>query len=356
MSDYVPGVNAETEIALGPRAPAAVLDTLRQVPGLAVRQGVTPYLRHGDRHWPIRLVPRPLEDGTEATALVTRLQREWRSESAASLPVVLAPSLPRALRNALGAAGLSYVDGHGDVHLVAPGLLIHTDTQALHARKPTRPGPVGLGSVGVRTVQVLLSLPDRPWSVAELAEAAAVSLGQAHRIAVALDAAGLLEVHGLGSRKRRRVRDRAALLDWLVRQPVATRVYAQRTCSLYARSPHDLASRAADRLGAAGVVHAFSGALAAALHAAGPTAVPRALLRVDPATPLDEAVRALGAEATERGANLVLRTDTGRVGVHGRDYRQGAWLAPPVRVYLDLLGERRGEDMAVQFREAVLKL
>lgn len=230
------------------------------------------------------------------------------------------------------------------------------DHQPLQRAAAPRQAPVGLGSVGIRTVQVLLTLPDRPWTIAQLAEAAAVSIGQAHRVAGLLHAADLLETQGAGPRKRRRARDRAALLDWLARQPTARRIYAQRACSLYARSPRELASRVTDRLEASGITHAFSSALAAALLGAGPTAVPRAILRIDPEVPLDAALGVLGAAATDRGANLVLRADTGRVGVHGRAHLEGAWLAPKVRIYLDLLGERRGEDMAAQFRELVLKV
>lgn len=355
-NEHTPQVKTKIEVALGTSAPAAALDTLRQVPGLAVRRAATPYVRHGEHRWLIRLLPRPLDDGTDPAALVARLQREWHADQPGVLPMIVAASLPRPLRSALAEVGLSYVDGQGDVHLVAPGLLVHVDRQPLQRAAPPQQGPIGLGSVGIRTVQALLTLPDRPWTIAELAESAAVSVGQAHRVAALLDAADLLETQGAGPRKRRRVRDRAALLDWLARQPTARRVYAQRTCSLYARGPRELASRATDRLETAGIAHAFSGALAATLHGAGPTAVPRAILRIDPEVPLDAALGVLGAEVTERGANLVLRTDTGRVGVHGREHHQGAWLAPKVRIYLDLLGERRGEDMAAQFRELVLKV
>lgn len=223
------------EVALGANAPTAALDTLRQVPGLAVRRATSPYLRNGDQRWPLRLLPRPL-DGGAGTAVVARLQREWHAGQPGLLPVVVAASLPRPLRRALAEAGLSYVDGQGDVHLVAPGVLVHVERPPRPVAVP-RQAPIGLGSVGIRTVQVLLTFPDQPWTIAGLAEAAAVSTGQAHRVATLLDTADLLETRGAGPRKRRRVRDRAALLDWLARQPVARRVYAQRTCSLYARGP-----------------------------------------------------------------------------------------------------------------------
>jgi len=71
---------------------------------------------------------------------------------------------------------------------------------------------------------------------------------------------------------------------------------------------------------------------------------------------LEYAAQALGAEVTERGANLALWSDTGLVGTVGRQRHDDVWLAPGTRIYLDLLGDRRGEDAAAHFREVVLKV
>jgi hypothetical protein len=213
----------------------------------------------------------------------------------------------------------------------------------------------GIGVIGIRAAQVLAADPQRNWSVAAFAKEADVSTGEAHKLLRILQAADIVEAHGAGPRKRRRVRDLDALLDWLAAQPRSRRVSAQLVCSFYARTPPDLAAKASRALDSAGLAHAFTGGLAASLLGAGPTAVSRAALRVDPDVSLEDAALALGADVTERGANLVLWSDTGRVGTHGRMEHQGAWLAPSVRVYLDLLGERRGADAAAHFRDVVLK-
>jgi hypothetical protein len=62
----------------------------------------------------------------------------------------------------------------------------------------------------------------------------------------------------------------------------------------------------------------------------------------------------MGAEKTERAPNLRVFRDTGEVGVIGSEIRNGARISPKVRIYLDCLAERRGEDIARQFRETVL--
>ena len=70
--------------------------------------------------------------------------------------------------------------------------------------------------------------------------------------------------------------------------------------------------------------------------------------------PLERAIAVLGAERTERAPNLRLLRDTGEVGVIETEIRKGARVGPRVRVYLDCLAERRGEDIAEQFRDAAL--
>jgi hypothetical protein len=116
-----------------------------------------------------------------------------------------------------------------------------------------------------------------------------------------------------------------------------------------------LCAKVTDSLDRTGAPHAWTAAAAAALQGAGPTAVPQAVLRVDPQYALVDLMTTIGAQPADRGANLVLWRDVGRVGVHGSVRLQaGPPVAPPVRVYLDLLGGRRGEDAAAHYRELVL--
>jgi hypothetical protein len=77
-------------------------------------------------------------------------------------------------------------------------------------------------------------------------------------------------------------------------------------------------------------------------------------VRISPHFTLEDAATALEAEKTERGPNVRLIRDTGMLGSARTVERDRVRIAPFVRVYLDALDERRGEDIAQNFRERVL--
>jgi hypothetical protein len=78
------------------------------------------------------------------------------------------------------------------------------------------------------------------------------------------------------------------------------------------------------------------------------------MLRIAPSVPLADACSRLQAEPVDTGPNVVLVRDLGKVGVHGLQFNGPVPLASPVRVWLDMLDEPRGEDAAALFREAVI--
>lgn len=82
--------------------------------------------------------------------------------------------------------------------------------------------------------------------------------------------------------------------------------------------------------------------------------MPLTAVRISPGVDLLDAVLAIGAEATDRGANVRLIRDIGALGSLLTNEVNGVCLAPKVRIYLDLKADRRGEDLAEQFRETQL--
>ena len=340
------------EIEFGQELPQAVARELAGTSGIKVRLGSTESRVHtATGQWHLRIFPHRslIEDPKDEAQLIHEIVKR---ENAQDIPLVAAPTIAAALRRALEQRDISYADAHGNLHLVAPGVFIHIE---LVDRKPRSANTLSsLGAVGIRAIQVLLREPHREWKVLDLCDVAGISLGQAHKLFALLEREGHLVSRGEGPQRRRIIRQPAGLLDWLAAQPSATRVHHRLLCTMYARSLPDLAVKATERLDAANVVHAWTGAAGAALLEAGPTAVPRAMLRVDPDVPLKEAARALEAQPTERGANLVLVEDTGRVGTLDVMPQRTSRVAPAIRVYLDMLGESRGRDAAAHFREVVL--
>lgn len=270
------------------------------------------------------------------------------------LGIVVADRVPQHVRRALEKAGHGYADASGAIHIYRPGLLLHVEPQPMRPSAEASP-TAGMGVVGVRVVQALLADPGREWSVGALAEAAASSLGGAHRVLAVLESDGLVTVGGQGPTRRRRVANPGTLLDWLATVPSARRIRERVHAFLYAPSPDALLSRVAKRAGDAGIPYAVSGAAGAAvLGARVASAIPQVMVRVDPDLALRQTVKALRAETVDSGANVLLIRDVGRLGVHGSTHTDSVAIAPAVRVWLDMLSEPRGEDAASLFREAIL--
>lgn len=315
-------------------------------PWLQVREATPARLRLEGREHPLTLVwglPKL------SAPMLLQLVAQYGAQSG-TLPVICSSYLSSEVRASLEREATSYIDGRGHLHLIAPGVLIH-----LEGSGPVRKAPQmqRLGVDGVRTVQALLE-NNEPVSVSRLAERAAVSVGQAHKVLTWLEQLGFAHTTGKGPATRRIISNRSAVLDWLEQQPNAKRKGSRLDVALYARRPEELWFQVSTRLKALGAPHAFTGAAAASLYGVGPTSVPRSLVRIAPQLSLEVVASHLGAEVTDRGPNLTLLSDTGSVGCTGAVEQKNIQVAPAVRIYLDAQTERRGEDVAQQFREVVL--
>jgi hypothetical protein len=313
-----------------------------EIPGLRLVEGLPWELRAGDRVWAVRHV-RPEEGPREPLAFAKHART---LSDKGTLPLVLAPYLRQDTRKALEAAGVSYFDFHGNVHIEAPGLLVHVQMPV------TQESSSALGIVGVRGVQTILGQPERAWGVSDLAREARMSAGQAQNVMKILEGETLVTTDGRGPSRRRRVSDPGRLLDWLSLQKPGKEPRGKLSCSLYGRTPEAVWRAISSRLD--GVEHAITGAAAAAILGVGPTSLPRTVVRVAGRGPLRLVAERLKAEPTERGANVLLWSDTGLLGVTGSVAAEGKIVAPKVRVYIDLEAELRGADLASEFRERVL--
>ncbi len=270
------------------------------------------------------------------------------------LGFVVADRLPQHVRRELEHAGLAYADGTGAAHIDVPGLFLHVEGSP-QRRKTQAPAPGGIGVVGVRAIQMLLGEPDRDWSIADLAEVAACSTGEAHKVLRRLEDEGFVAAQGRARGLRRRVIKPGDLLDWLALIPTARRIRERLHVFIYSSDPAGLATAISKYAFDAKLAYAFTGAAAARIWGASTTtSIPVTMLRIHPEVPLVDASKMLHAEAVDSGSNVMLVRDFGELAVHGRTQNGPAAIAMPVRVWLDMLGEPRGEDAAALFREAVI--
>ena len=271
------------------------------------------------------------------------------------MPLVVGRHIRSELRHELERHEIGYLDREGNLHLPWQNGLVHIEagSSGRHFAGASDPQVGGLGVHGVRAVQALLSDGDDQ-QVSHLASSSELSLSRTHSVLRLLESEGLVRVTGRGPSTRRYVIDKSRLLDWLVAQPAARRRERQSFVALYARTPNEAWRAIADRLDHAGIPHGLTGSAATAALGAGPTSVIVSSVRISPHFSLEDAATALDAAQTDRGANVNLIQDTGMLGCRQTIEHEGIRIAPLVRVYLDALGERRGEDIAQNFRERIL--
>ena len=335
-------------IELGDEVPRWARDILTALPGVKVVQGAREnVLRINGDSRSLALLTGGIRPFAKATAPMLATM------AGDKLGFVIADRLPAHVRKELEDAGCAYTDGTGAAHITLPGFFLHMEG------KPTRrasvtPPPAGIGVVGVRTVQTLLAGPSREWSVADLAREAGCAAGEAHRVLTRLETEGLVTGTGRARNLRRTVRNPG---DSWTGSPRCLRLGEPAsvcTAFLYTPEPDGLVTYISAYGFQAELTYAFTGTAAAHVYGATvTTAVPVTTLRVDPDVPLKEACTRLHAEPVDSGPNLALVRDLGEVGIHGRQFN-GHPLAPPARVWLDMLDEPRGEDAAALFREAVI--
>lgn len=339
-------------IELEPGTPDRYRDLLAGVPGTNLAPGRQNRVGVDGELRPLIFLPRPDGDAESALELA-------RKVPSGTVGLIASIAIPEREREALEAAGLSWCDGRGALHLAWPGTLIHID-RGVRGSRPGVTEPAKLGPAGIRAVQVLLAR-DAEWTTSRLAHDAAISVGQAHNVFRALEAQRLLSSTGRGPQQRRRISDRRGAMDWLAAVDLARRRPKAAATYLYARTPEELLRRFAERANAAGLSYAVTGAAASRLLGAPVLSqIVVSHIRVG-AIDADAALRRLSlehldAEDAGRGMNLELWTDVGDLGTFGVRDVDGVRVAPPVRVWLDLARQGgRGADAAQLFREQILE-
>jgi hypothetical protein len=234
----------------------------------------------------------------------------------------------------------------------APFVAIDRQRPCGQEPKPAREPSLG-GKIGIAVQEMLLKDVEW-WGVTDLADAAKVAPGTAQAALKRLEALDLVDVQGSGPNKRRRLRNRGAVLDtWTPharrerRRLVATFVLGQ--------GPIDLAGQVSRRLAEGRIQHAVTGACAALLVAPHVTDVRTCEVWVEPTASESLITDALDAAPVEKGGNVIVLRAKSDAPLFAVKEVEGTVVANPLRLYADLLEDpRRGEEQATFLRETVL--
>jgi hypothetical protein len=290
-------------------------------------------------------------------AAAARQVVDYARQLPGAIPVLLvAQTTTEEARRILQEHGVAVIDGLGNMSVELPGLFLRAearrDTQRTQHAADQPPTKLA-GKAGV-AAQALLREPQRKWQVHELAVAAGVSMGLAHRVLARLEREQLLEVEGAGPKRTRRVGNPSALLD-LWAEEMRDRGVKELRAYRLARDPRAQAKTLSRALATANIDHAVTGPAGAARLAPFVTAIPVTDIWVADTVASNDVADAARAEAVHDGHNIVLRQATGDEPLVFRNKVDDVWTANPFRLFYDLRRDpRRGREQADRLREEVI--
>jgi hypothetical protein len=338
-------------VNLAGRFEAEAQRILRQIPGLTVTperggadRGVDFILTSAGGKMPIAVQLKHRVNAATAWQLVRQAETE------PNLPMLLiAGETTSEAREILEEHGVAVIDGLGNAHIELPGLLFHI------AGRPGRPRarPARLTGKAGLVAQAMLREPGRDWQVQDLAEAAGVSVGLAHRVLARVEEEGVVSAEGGGHDRVRRVTNPAALLDlWAeenVDRPLRTLAH------VLARTPKQLLNELGGNLTRGHVDYALTGAAGGSLVAPFITAVPVAELWVPAGASPEQLYAASGADPVTDGQNVVFLQGRDDSPLAFREQIDDLWVANRFRLYVDLRRDpRRGREQADHLRREVI--
>lgn len=334
---------------------AHALDVLRHIPGLTVDarprtadRGVDAVVHYGGTSTPVAAEFKQHANAATAWQLVQQAQARPQGPL-----LLIAGKTTAEARRILEDHGIAVIDGLGNAHLELPGLLLHLEGKGRATTAPAGDHRARLAGKAGLAAQALLLDPGRVWRVQDLAEAAKVSVGLAHRVLARLETEAVVTSEGAGPQRRRRLTDPRALLDlWAEEHRDRS---TQTSGYLLAQTDEQLARLVGTRLAEAEVDYALTGAAGARLVAPFVTAVPVLEAWVPATLDPEELWRVTQARPVTDGHNVVFRREDNDAGLAFRRQYGELWVVNRFRLFVDLLGDpRRGREQADNLRREVI--
>ena len=334
-----------------------VLRLLQDIPGVTAeptaftKRRADIVIRAGDVTHVVEVKAQRLTNAAAARQIVEYARRL----PAGTHLLLVAGTTTEEARRLLEEQGIGVIDTQGNMRVDFPGLFLWTEGRRPPApRKGRKEPPVKLtGKAGV-AAQALLREPQRKWQVHDLAEAASISVGLAHRVLRRLERENLVEAVGAGPKRTRRVENPTALLD-LWAEEMRDRGVEQLRAFRLARDPRAQAKTLSRALTEAKIEHAVTGPAAAGRLAPFITAIPVTDIWVTDTVPLNDVAAAASADAVHEGHNIMLRQAAGDAPLAFRTKADDIWIADPFRLFYDLRQDpRRGREQADRLRKEVI--
>lgn len=268
----------------------------------------------------------------------------------ASAFFLIAESISTGAKELLKGERVGYYDSGGSLFLAAGNIYLYVD----------KPPPKSL-SKSVRSLfsgrraqllHAVLMRQDGWFRVNEMASQAGVSPATASQVLTELERFDWVVSRGRGPGKERQLREPGALLDAWVRQlTLQKRPEMQRYFVPSARA-EGLVERLAQACVANDAEYAVTHEAAAQRYAPFLSTVSQVRCRLLVGPAADRALAAIDARLVDQGANLAVIGVKTPGELQFREFVNGAWLASPVQVYLDLMrGEGRAKEMANHLRQ-----
>ena len=278
--------------------------------------------------------------------------RRWpqSSEGHQTVSFLVAQSISPGAKDLLRDERVGYYDSGGSLFLPAASIYVYVD----------RPPPKAL-SKSIRSLffgrraQVLHALLMRhgKWfGVKETAEHARVSPATASQVLTELEKFDWVVSRGQGPTKERQLREPGTLLDAWAKQIAVMRPLAMRRYFVPSVRAEELVQKFAEVCASYKADYAITHEAAGQRYAPFLSTVSQVRCRLMVGAAADGVLGALNAHIVDRGANLSVIEVKSSDELLFRDLVDGAWLASPVQVYLDLLrGEGRAREMAKHLRQ-----
>lgn len=269
-----------------------------------------------------------------------------------TVPMVVAESISDGAKELLRSERVAYFDSGGSLFLDALGAYLYVDKAPPKALRKT----VGSLFTGKRAqVMHALLIHHHKWfGVSALAKLSQVSAATVSEVLREAERFEWMEVRGQGPSKERMLVKPGPLLDTWAKQAPPASVESQRYYVPRLKGNELVAQL--DRCMADAEAHYVLTAEAAAQRYA-PFLSQLSLIRCRAGGPgaVHEALQGLGAKPVEEGANLEVAPLEIPGDLLFRDRVDGAWLASPVLVYLQLLRtEGRSKELAEHLRQTKL--